>query len=146
MGAQLALESSPNFCIIKGDLENAYNEIMQASIIDALIRKGVFNDIVAYIHTTMKIEGYVGMGSGVNLITAPFRLAEGVPQGGPLSGHLFSVGTIQPFRKLNAALEADGGGLSAIIDDTSAIGAPQTAFPAMRQLAIDVKEECGLKF
>ena len=86
------------------------------------------------------------MGSGLNLITAPFRLAEGVPQGGPLSGHLFSIGTIRPFKKLNAALEIDGGALSAIIDDTSALGVPEKAFPAMRQMAIDVKNECGLKF
>ena len=58
MGAQLALESSPNLCIIKGDLENAYNEIMRASIIEALLRKGVFNDIlVAYIHTTLCDNG-----------------------------------------------------------------------------------------
>ena len=72
MGAQMALESSPNLCIIKGDLENAYNEIMRASIIEALLREGAFNDIVVYIYETMKIEGYVGMGSGLNLITAPF--------------------------------------------------------------------------
>ena len=67
----------------------------------------------------MKIEGYFGMGSGLNLITVPFRLAEGVPQGGPLSGHLFSIGTIRPFKKLNAVLGVDGGGLLVIIDDTS---------------------------
>ena len=67
---------------------------MRASIIEALLREGAFNDIVVYIYETMKIEGYVGMGSGLNLITAPFRLAEGVPQGGPLNGHLFSIGTI----------------------------------------------------
>ena len=73
------LEPSPNFSIIKGDLKNAYNEIMRASIVDALLHEGVFNDIVVYIHETMKIDGYVGMGSGLNLITAPFQLAEGVP-------------------------------------------------------------------
>ena len=69
-----------------------------------------------------------------------------MPHGGPLSGHLFSIGTIRPFKKLNAALEIDGGALSAIIDDTSALGVPEKAFPAMRQMAIDVKNECGLKF
>ena len=63
-----------------------------------------------------------------------------------MSGHLFSIGMIQRFKKLNAALEVDGGELSAIIDDTSALGTPKTAFPATKQLAIDVREECGLKF
>ena len=42
----------------------------------------------------------------------PFRLAEGVPQGGPLSGHLFNVGMIHPFNKLNATLGADARGLT----------------------------------
>ena len=69
-----------------------------------------------------------------------------MPQGEPLSGHLFSIGTIRPFKKLNAALEVDGGALSVIIDDTSALGVPEKAFLAIRQMAIDVKEECGLNF
>ena len=51
-----------------------------------------------------------------------------------MSGHLFSIGTIQPFNKLNAALGVDGGGLSTIIHDTPApllIFLPLTQFLAV---------------
>ena len=81
MGAQLASEASRDFCLVNEDLENAYNKIMPVSIIDSLFREEVFKDIIAYFYETMDNEGYVGMKSGLNLPTKPFRLAEGVHVG-----------------------------------------------------------------
>ena len=119
---------------------------MRKCIIEALIREGVFNDIIVYIAETIKVAAYVGMGSGTNLFTAPFHLNEGVPQGGPLSSHLFGVGTIRPFKKLNATLADVEGAMTAIMDDNISIGPPGVVFPAVKQMAADVKEECGLDF
>ena len=39
-----------------------------------------------------------------------------------------------------------GGGLTTIMDNMIAIGPPEVVFPAMKTLAKDVKEACGMKF
>ena len=81
---------------------------------------------------------YVGMGSGTNLVTAPFRSEEGSQQGSIEGGWFFALAANAPFQKLNKTLVEAGGAATAIMDDNYAMGPPSVIFPANEQLMVDL--------
>ena len=83
------------------------------------------------------------MGKGTELITALFRMDEGVHQGSVESGWLFSHGVNKLFQRCNRFLVEHGGGMVVIIDDNYINGPPVQAFEANIMLA-DLTE-VGLK-
>ena len=101
---------------------------------------GKLDDTVAFMQTLLEPSAYVGMGKGTNLVTAPFRMEEGVQQGAVESGWLFSLGANPAFQRCNRMLAEHGGALTAIIDDNYINGPPAQAFEANRMLAEDLKE------
>ena len=80
------------------------------------------------------------MGEWTELITAPFRVAEGTHQGAVESGWLFSLAVNSAFKRCNRRVAEHGGGLVAIIDDNYITGPPAQAFEANKHLMADLKE------
>lgn len=62
-------------------------------------------------------NGYVAMGNGTKLTTAPFRCEEGGHQDVVETGFLFVLGVNEAFSNFNRRLKDVGGGVTAIIDD-----------------------------
>ena len=84
--------------------------------------------------------GYMAMGNGTNIVSAPFRCEEGGHQGAVETGFLFSLAIHIALKKFNDSLASVGGGVTAIMDDTYAMGPPRELFAANAQFAIDLAE------
>ena len=137
-GVQAVLDAEPTFCVFQGDLKNGYNEIGREAILSAMREEEQLDDTLSYTHALLEPEAYVGMGNGTALVTAPFRVSEGVHQGAIESGWLFSLGCNKAFQALNRRLAPHGGGVMAIVDDNYAMGPPEAVFPAKDEFAVNI--------
>ncbi len=99
-----ALDEVPEFGVIQGDLKNGYNEVSHESIIRAIRESEKFGDILMFSHALLCHSSYVGMGSGLCLTNAPFRIDEGVPQGAVESSWFFAIACSKAFQNLNNKL------------------------------------------
>ena len=135
-----ARDAAPGHAIIQGDIKNGYNEVQRESILREVKGSGKLDDTVAFMQALLEPSAYVGMGKGTNLITAPFRVAEGTHQGAVESGWLFSLAVNPAFKRADREMAEQGGGVTAIIDDNYITGPPALVFEANKQLAEDLKE------
>ena len=99
---------------------------------------------MAFMNAIMKPKGYIGLGAGTRLTTAPFKCDEGQHQGAIESSWLFSLGVNEAFQRHNQRLAEHGGGMIAIMDDNYTIGPPKIIFNSMRRLREDL-EKVGLE-
>jgi hypothetical protein len=80
-GVTLALDKALEFGVIQGDLKNGYNEVSCESIMRALQEAEKLGDILMFSHALLCHSSCVGMGSGMRLTNASFRIDEGIQQG-----------------------------------------------------------------
>ena len=83
-------------------------------------------------------KAYIGIGNGAQLVTAPFRCAEGVHQGAIKSGWFFSIDVNSAFQNLHTTLADCKGGVSAIIDVNYIMGPKEHIFAANQDFAEDL--------
>ena len=57
---------------------------------------GKLDDMVAFMQTILEPSAYVGMGKGTELVTAPFKMEEGVQQGAVESAGSSHLVPVQP--------------------------------------------------
>ncbi len=144
-GVTVALEIAPEFGVIKGDLKNGYNEVSHKSIMRALREAEKFGDILMFSHAFLCHSSYVGMGSGLRLTNAPYRIDEGVQQGAVESSWFFAFACNKAFQNLNNKLAPFGGGVMAIIIENYIISPKEEIFEACKRFAADLTD-VGLKF
>jgi len=90
LGAQVALNATPEFGITKGDIKNGYNEVKRESVLKAMMRAlGKLGHTLSFMYALMKPTAYIGLGAGTRMTTAPFKCSEGQHQGSIESGWLF---------------------------------------------------------
>ncbi|EJK69331.1 hypothetical protein THAOC_09421, partial [Thalassiosira oceanica] len=114
LGVQASLKARPDFCAIQGDLKNGYNEVKRESILASVREYPDLHDTLVYLFRLLEPRSYVGMGSGTNVSTAPFRIEEGVQQGAVESLYAFSLSVNKPYKRAKARLAEGGGGITAI--------------------------------
>ena len=78
------------------------------------------------------------MGSGTNIVTAPFRSKEGLWQGLIEGGWFFALAASAPFQRLNNILVAAVGAAMETMGDNYATGPPSVIFPANELLKSDL--------
>ena len=131
MASQLHLEAHPDHVVVSLDMENAYNEIIRARILQALWDKPDLRPLFMFFYKEMAPESYVGLGGGTQMRTAPFRSAEGEQQGAHKSAPSFCIGVHSANMVTNTELRASLGFLIAGIDDTNLYGPPAEVFASI---------------
>ena len=91
---------------------------------------GKLADTVAFMQTLLEPSAYVCIGKGIDLVTAPFKMEEGVQQGAMESGWLLLCGVNSAFQRCNRLLAEHGGALTVIINDNYISGPPTQTFEA----------------
>ena len=76
----MALDATPGFGIIKGDIKNGYNEVIRENVLKAMRESGKLGHTMACMNAIMKPKGYIGLGSGTRLTTSPFKCYKGQHQ------------------------------------------------------------------
>ena len=137
-GIQAALDANPDYAIFQGDIKNGFNEISRASIIEAVKEQPELHDILTYTYLTLNTRSYVAMGSGIHMTSAGFRVEEGVHQGAVPSGYLYSLGQNRAMQNHRERVEAEGGGVSVILDDNTTLAPREVIFTLTKQLADDL--------
>jgi hypothetical protein len=135
-----ALDAAPEFGVIQGDLKNGYNEVSRKNIMRALQEAEKFGDMLMFSHALLCHSSYFGMGSGLHLTNAPFRIDEGVQQGAVESSWFFAIPCNKGFQNLNNKLAPFGGGVMAIIDDNYIISPKEEIFEACKGFAADLTD------
>ncbi|MGH3053723.1 MAG: hypothetical protein ACRDL7_01935, partial [Gaiellaceae bacterium] len=125
---QALLDARPDFVAVKVDVKNAFNEITRRVILENLWSKPSLRGMYAFVHRMLEYESEVLLGSGCNLLRAPFRSAEGVQQGDIFGSHLYCIGADVVNNRTNALLVPHGGALLAGMDDTYLVGPPAVVF------------------
>ena len=99
MASQLHLEAHPDHVVVSLDMENAYNEIVRARVLEALWSKPDLRPLFMFFYKEMAPESYVGLGSGTHMQTAPFRSAEGehTARGTQERAQLLHWGTLRKY-------------------------------------------------
>lgn len=143
LGVQASLKARPDFCAIQGDLKNGYNEVKRESILASVREYPDLHDTLVYLFRLLEPRSYVGMGSGTNVSTAPFRIEEGVQQGAVESLYAFSLSVNKPYKRAKARLAEGGGGITAIVDDHYMLARPPLAFSVLESLKADLHSTCG---
>ena len=126
-GVQAAIDASPKFVSIQGNIKNGYNKVKRKSMMHEMKGLGKLDDAVIFMQSLLEPSAYGRMGKGTELITTLFRMGEGVYQGAVESGWFFSLGVNKPFQRCNLFLAECGGGIAASIDDNYINGPPMTA-------------------
>ena len=134
------LHSFRNFICFRLDLKNAFNEMSRRAIMD----------VIAEEPSISHLETFVAAISApiVALETGGKRWGEsgdGVAQGDPPSGDLFSVGLQPDLVVLNRDCRVGGGQAIAGHDDVFAQGPPQVVIPAVMKFAAAIWERCHLR-
>ena len=106
LGVQATLEARPDFCVIHGDLKNGYNEVKRESVMASVREIPELHDTMDYFFQLLAPRSYVGIGSGTNVSTAPFRIEEGVQQGAVESLYMFALAVNKPYQRALADLKA----------------------------------------
>ncbi|EJK64395.1 hypothetical protein THAOC_14871, partial [Thalassiosira oceanica] len=145
LGVQASLEARPDFCAIQGDLKNGYNEVKRESVLASVRERPELHDTLAYFFKLLEPKSYVGMGSGTNVSSAPFRIEEGVQQGAVESLYMFGLSVNKPYRRARARLAEGGGAITAIVDDHYLLAKPRLAFQVLESLKADLQLTCGLE-
>ena len=107
-GVMAARDAAPGHATIQGDIKNGFNEVQRETMLQEAKKSGKLNDTVAFMHALLEPSAYVGMGKGTELMTAPFRVAEGTHQGAVESGWLFSL-AVNPTFKMCDRMVAEHG-------------------------------------
>ena len=137
-GIQAVLDANPNFAIFQGDIKNGFNEVSRASIVEAVKEQPELHDILTYIYLTHNTKSYVAMGSGIHMIDAGFQVEEGVHQGAVPSGYLYSLAQNRAMQNHRERVEAEGGGVTVILDDNTTLAPREVIFTLAKQLADDL--------
>ena len=69
-----AMDASPGFKSIQGDIKNAYNEVEKENVMEDRKWCSKLDDTVVFMQTLL---AYVSMGNGTHLFAAPFKMEEG---------------------------------------------------------------------
>jgi len=91
------LDFKPEFGAIQGDIKNGFNEVKRESILGAMKEAPGLTSTLAFAHMILEPRTYIGMGSGTNLVTAPFRSEEGSQQGSIEGGWFFALAANAAF-------------------------------------------------
>ena len=101
----------------QGDLKNGYNEVKCESVMASVREIPELHDTMDYFFQLLEPRSYVGIGSGTNVSTAPFRIEKGVQQGAVESLYMFALTVNKPYQRALADLEEGGGVATAVVDD-----------------------------
>ena len=71
------LDARPDFGTIQGDIRNGFNEVECESIPGAMKDTPGLSCSLAFSHALLEPRTYIGMGSGTNIVMAPFHSKEG---------------------------------------------------------------------
>jgi hypothetical protein len=139
-GVLAAMEAAPGVASIQDDIKNGYNKVKKESVMKEMKGCGKLDNIVAFMQILLEPSAYIGMGKETNLVTAPFKMEEGVQQGAVESGWLFSFGANPACQWCNRLLVKHGGAITAIVNDNYINRPPAQAFEANRIIAEDLNE------
>ena len=136
---RMLLESRQDFCCVKNDFRNAYNEIERDCIVKALAEEPTLQHLAW--HAAITHVPHHGLESGGKKWGTSSR---GTTQGSNEATAYFCVGWHKELQKLDAKLSAVGGMAKAGADDLNAIGPPEVVFPALEQFWAAVEAKTGL--
>ena len=134
------LDTFKEFICFRLDLKNAFNEISRRSILDVLDSEDSLKHLVTFSAAILAPVAALESGGQVWGETA-----EGVGQGDPPSGDLFSVGLHPDLLELDRTCREGGGQARAGHDDVFAQGPANTVIPAVEKFAKSIWERCHLK-
>ena len=129
-GVMSMLDARPDFGTLQGGIKNGFNKVKRESIFGAMKVMPGLSCTLAFSHALLEPMTYVGMGSGTDIVTAPFHSEEGSQQGLVEGGWFFALAANAPFQKTNDTLVVVGSAATAIIDDNYAMGPLSVIFPA----------------
>ena len=136
---RMLAEDRTDFVIVKIDMENAFNAVSRASILEGLEDEPSLQHLAW--HAATVLAPAPGLESGGNKWG---ESEEGTTQGDPLSAPYFNVSWHRDVRVLNATLSASGGMAKFGMDDGYAAGPAHVIFSALEKFARDVKSRCSL--
>ena len=134
------MEAFKDYICFRLDLKNAFNEISRRSILDVLESEDFLRHLVTFSAAILAPVAALESGGQVWGETA-----EGVGQGDPPSGDLFSVGLHPDLLQLDRACRRGGGQARAGHDDVFAQGPANIVIPAVETFAQSIWDRCHLK-
>ena len=138
---RMLTEEKRDFVAAKIDMENAFNAVSRASIIEGLEEEPSLQHLAGLAAVTLApAHGLEAGGQKWG------ESAEGATQGDPLSSPFFNVAWHKEVRQLDMTLKESGGMARFGMDDGYAVGSPDTVFPALEKFAIDVHQKCLLSW
>ena len=136
---RLMLETRREFCCVKNDFRNAYNEIERNCIVEALSEEPTLKHLSW--HAAVTLAPHHGLESGGRRWGSSPR---GTTQGSTEASAYFCAGWHKELRKLDDRLKRDGGMAKAGADDLYAVGRPEVVFPALEEFWEEVRTKTGL--
>ena len=137
---RMLIEANPNFVVVKGDIQNAFNSVSRSKILKVLNEEESLKHLVW--HAALSLSSPSALETGGKVWG---EACEGVVQGDPESGSYFSVAWHPHIRDLDRQMAAVGGAVRAGMDDFFAIGPPEVLFPALERFWQEVAESCLLR-
>ena len=138
---RMLVEDKREYVAVKIDMENAFNAVSRASIIEELEEEPSLQHLAGL--AAVVLAPAHGLEAGGKKWG---ESAEGATQGDPLSSPFFNVAWHREVRKLDATLKERGGMARFGMDDGYAVGPPEVVFPALEIFARDVKQKCLLNW
>ena len=118
VGLRAVLDANPDFCLVKFDVENAFNSVSRLRILQAICDSPSLRKFYPYFYCLLTAKSFVGVGAGFHVEQADFLSETGVQQGGVESGWLFKLVIAAAIMETNAELADHGGVILADEDDS----------------------------
>ena len=121
-------------------MKNGFNEVKRESMLKSAKEQPTLRGTTVFMQKILSPMGYMAMGNGTGIVTAPFRYEEGGHQGAVETGFMFALACDKAFKAFNRRLADVGGAVTAIMDENYAVRPPPELFAANAQFAIDLAE------